>query len=190
MEKFLCCQPQNMPCTRAHSTLVSQRLWGGKSLLAWAAAAQGSSSVRRPLRLPSQFACDATTAIREALASSVRDCIRLWCRTGSGAAKVFSLGPRLPKARRAFADPLATSASVPVAATAIREALASSVLVLDSCRRLEIAFDYGVAPALGRQKSSRVGRDGPRLVERSPTPSPPFFSLTVSPLQLPEMHSR
>ncbi|PHX98542.1 MAG: hypothetical protein CK530_13860 [Planctomycetaceae bacterium] len=28
-----------------------------------------------------------------------------------------------------------------------------------SCR-LEIAFDFGVAPALGRQKSSRVGRGG------------------------------
>ena len=32
--------------------LVHRRLRGGKSLLAWAAAAQGSSSVRRPLRLP------------------------------------------------------------------------------------------------------------------------------------------
>ena len=27
-------------------------------------------------------------------------------------------------------------------------------------------------------------RDGPRLVERLPTPAPPFFSLPVSPLQL------
>ena len=53
-----------------------------------------------------------------------------------------------------------------------------------SSHRLEIAFDFGVAPALGRQKSSRLGRDGPRLVERSPTPSPSFFSLSVSPLQL------
>ena len=43
-----------------------------------------------------------------------------------------------------------------------------------SSRRLEIAFDFGVAPALGRQKSSRLGRDCPRLVERSPTPLLPF----------------
>ena len=128
------------------------------------ATAQGSSSVRRPLRSLFQCACVATTATREALASSVRDCIRLWCRTGSGAAKVFSLGPRLPKARRAFADPFASLFQ-----------WASTTLHTDFSA-LKHPILVGTPTASGRQKSPRVGRSGPRLVEPSPIPSPPFSS--------------
>ena len=40
--------------------------------------------------------------------------IRLWCSTGKGAAIVSSRGPRRPKARRAFADPIASLFIVPV----------------------------------------------------------------------------
>jgi len=93
--------------------LVHRRLRGGKSLLAWAAAAQGSSSVRRPLRLP--FPVGATTLHAD-----------------------FS-------------------------------ALKHPILV-------------GTPTASGRQKSPRVGRSGPRLVERSPTPSPPLFQWAATTL--------
>ena len=53
--------------------LVHQRLRGGKSLLAWAAAAQGSSSVRRPLRLPFSSGLR-----RRFTLTSVRSSIRDW----------------------------------------------------------------------------------------------------------------
>ena len=53
--------------------LVHRRLRGGKSLLAWAAAAQGSSSVRRPLRLPFSSGLR-----RRFTLTSVRSSIRDW----------------------------------------------------------------------------------------------------------------
>ena len=82
---------------------------------------------------------------------------------GFGAAKVSSRGSRRPKARRAFADPFASLFQ-----------WAATTLHADSS-----AFKHprlvGTPTASGRQKSPRVGRSGPRLVERSPTPSPPLF---------------
>jgi|GEM_PF-4461268 hypothetical protein len=43
--------------------------------------------------------------------------IRVWCSTGSGAAKVSSPGEDTPKAPRAFADPLAEASRMTLAIT-------------------------------------------------------------------------
>ena len=85
---------------------------------------------------------------------------------GFGTAKVSSRGPPRPKARRAFADPFASLFQW--AATTLHTDFSA----------LKHPRLVGTPTASGRQKSPRVGRRGPRLVEHSPTPSPPFSSGT------------
>ena len=80
------------------------------------------------------------------------------------AAKVSSRGPRRPKARRAFADPFASL--LQWAATTLHADFSA----------LKHPRLVGTPTASGRQKSPRMGRGGPRLVERSPTPAPRFSS--------------
>jgi hypothetical protein len=78
--------------------------------------------------------------------------IRLWWSNGSGAAKVSSLWPQLPHARRAFADPLASLLQ------AANSSLQQNGMRSSNC-----------GTSLPEQDARRAGRGNPRRFHRSAT---------------------